>query len=220
MKYCHHFQPGRKIKGDTVKRIDFYTEPHSEQRHMLFENAHKANTLNYEDPTLVQNLIKNMRVMIKTIREHTENEDTWLHPFIAHKYEKDMILFEQDHNAQEDLLDALESSVDALEKGLGQPFDLGQKLYQSLYRFMARYLHHMEQEEALMPRLWQDFIDAELAVVVAAFLTTRRPIEAEAFLKHFKENSSPAELETFFTIIQDIYPTFEFEKIMNVYAKV
>ncbi|MGN6671416.1 MAG: hypothetical protein ACTHJ4_07775 [Candidatus Nucleicultricaceae bacterium] len=203
-----------------MQRIDFYTEPHSEQRHMLFENAHKANTINYEDPTLVQSLIKNMRVMIKTIREHAENEDTWLHPFIAHKYEKDMLLFEHDHKAQEDLLDALESSVDALEKSLGQPFDLGQKLYQSLYRFMARYLHHIEQEEALMPRLLQDFTDAELAVVVAAFLTTRHPIEAEAFLKRFKENSSTTELETFFTIIQDIYPAFEYEKIMTVYAKV
>lgn len=203
-----------------MQRIDFYSEPHTEQRCMLFENAHKAGTINYEDDSAVKILIENLRTTINTIRQHAENESRWIHPFIVKNYEKEMISLDKDHHELEALLDELEQSIESLEKALDDRATLGKKMYQSLYRFIGRYVNHMEQEESLLPSLWSTFKDAELAVVIAAFLTARHPNNAPGFLKNLKENFTQSDTKTFFEIIQNIYPPIEYEQIAQIYGRV
>ncbi|ARN84969.1 hemerythrin domain-containing protein [Candidatus Nucleicultrix amoebiphila] len=200
-----------------MPRVDFYTAPHDEQRSMLFEIAHKASTINFKDTLAVKGLMQQIENMIKELRDHAESEETWAHPFILSKFDKEVLQFEEDHQAQEAVLDEVEENVRSLQTGSMDSQDLGQKMYKSLCKFIGRYLTHLEKEEAILPLLWEAFTDAELWAVKVVYCTIKKPAEAEKLLTMLSADLNAQDLDILFTKIKDVHPPQDYEKVMALY---
>ena len=156
----------------TTGRIDFYTKVHKALRANLFEVSRQAALADYGDPQAVSALAASVKALLAKLSAHAGHESRFIHPLIAEK--TGACSFEAEHEVLEDeqkvlagLLDAAAQSPQAERRLRGLAF------YRALNLFIARYLEHLDREEATMPVLWARCSDEELAAVMARFGASR-----------------------------------------------
>lgn len=159
----------------TTGRIDFYTKVHKALRASLFEVSRQAALTDYGDPQAVSALAARVKALLARLSAHAGHEARFIHPLIAEKtgacsFEAEHEALEREQEALADLLDAVARSQQA-ERGLR-----GLAFYRALNLFIARYLEHLDREEAAMPMLWAHCSDEELGAVMARFGASR-PLE-------------------------------------------
>ena len=161
----------------TTGRIDFYTKVHKALRANLFEVSRQAALADYGDPQAVSALAASVKALLAKLSAHAGHESRFIHPLIAEK--TGACSFEAEHEVLEDeqmvlagLLDAAAQSSQAERRLRGLAF------YRALNLFIARYLEHLDREEATMPVLWARCSDEELAAVMARFGASRPLDEA------------------------------------------
>jgi hypothetical protein len=161
-------------------RIDFYTKVHKALRASLFDLSQRAATTDYRDPRALQALAEALGGLLARLSSHARHEATFIHPLLEAKAAGGGA-FDADHEALEAeqarlahmLAGASSATVDA------RPV-LGLAFYRALNAFIARYLEHLDREEAAMPVLWERCSDDELRSVMARFGTSRPLDEALA----------------------------------------
>ena len=177
----------------TASTIDFYTKVHKGLRAALFWLSQRAATTDYEADEGVATLALDLRDVLAKLSAHAEHEARFIHPLLE---EKLGAAFDEDHAAlemeQEEIRLAFRSLAQAAarERSAG-----GLAFYRLLNRFIARYLEHLEREEAAMPKLRASCTEEELFGVLARFAASRTPGEAAADLAWMLPALSPAERE-------------------------
>lgn len=159
----------------TTGRIDFYTKVHKALRASLFEASRQAAMTDYGDPQALSVLTARVKALLAKLSAHAGHEARFIHPLLAEK--AGINSFDAEHEALEGEQEAVALLLDAAahspqpERGLR-----GVAFYRALNVFIARYLEHLEREEATMPMLWARCNDEELAAVMARFGASR-PVE-------------------------------------------
>lgn len=151
-------------------RIDFYTKVHKGLRAGLFALSQRAAAADYAAPESVAALAAELRRLAARLSAHARHEERFIHPLLAEKLGASG--FDAEHAQIEALQRELESRLEALAC-CADPEPGGAAFYRTLNVFIARYLEHLEREEATMPLLWERCSDAELAEVMKRFGASR-----------------------------------------------
>jgi hemerythrin-like domain-containing protein len=162
-----------------MSRVDFYTKVHKALRASLFELSRRAAATDYGDQHAVQGIVETLRALLARLSAHARHEATFIHPLLESKTgAKD---FDAAHDAlelEQACLTRLLDAVAAAPADQRQPAGLA--FYRALNAFIARYLEHLDREEAVMPELWKRCSDEELRSVMARFGASRPLDEALA----------------------------------------
>jgi hypothetical protein len=162
-----------------MSRIDFYTKIHKALRASLFDLSRRAAATNYGDSLAVQGLASALDGLLARLSSHARHEASFIHPLFAEKtgaspFDADHEALEEDQGRLARLLQAA-FEVPAAERNIE-----GLAFYRALNAFVARYLEHLDREEAAMPMLWERCSDNELRAVMARFAASRPLDEALA----------------------------------------
>jgi hypothetical protein len=159
-------------------RIDFYTKVHKGLRAGLFRLSQQAASMDYNEPQAVGAFVAELRALLARLSTHARHEAEFIHPLLAEKLGQS---FDADHASLEVEQARLAREAERLP---GAPpaarAPAGLRVYRDLNSFIARYLAHLEEEESVMPRLWERCTDAELGGVMARFGASRSADEALA----------------------------------------
>lgn len=151
-------------------RVDLYTTIHKAQRFHMFELANAIGGTDLEAGDNAKALSARVRDIIEHLRDHAQNEETYIHP-----------LFDAVGNGATPLRhehDDLEADLERLERVLGD----GRRhdLYPAYTRFVGKYLLHLsEEEDAQRQVLWPRYDDETLESVLDRF-TAERPRDKAA----------------------------------------
>ncbi len=158
-----------------MSRVDFYTKVHKALRASLFELSRRAAATDYADRHAAQALAQALQTLLARLASHARHEAAFIHPLleqkaVAHRFDADHATLESEQAALSRLLAAV-GEAPADRRGA-----LGLHFYRALNAFIARYLEHLEHEEAAMPLLWERCSHDELRSVMARFGASR-PLE-------------------------------------------
>lgn len=164
-----------------MSRIDFYTKVHKALRTSLFNLSQEAATTDYRDPRALQALADALGGLLARLSSHARHEASFIHPLLEAKTGAVGREFDAEHEVLEEeqarlarLLAGVSST--AVDERTVQ----GLAFYRALNAFIARYLEHLDREEAVMPVLWERCSDDELRSVMARFAASRPLDEALA----------------------------------------
>lgn len=153
-------------------RADLYTLIHKAQRFHLFELANAIGCAGPQDDAGAV-LTERVRGLIEHLRDHAQNEETYIHP-----------LFERAGRGADSLRhghEELEAGLHEIEQALSQG---GGALYATYTRFLGRYLVHLsEEEDAQKQILWERYDDGALNAVLDRFKAERPREKAAADLE-------------------------------------
>jgi iron-sulfur cluster repair protein YtfE (RIC family) len=162
-----------------MSRIDFYTKVHKALRASLFDLSRRAAATDYGDSLAVQGLASALDGLLARLSSHARHEASFIHPLLAEKIGANP--FDSDHEAlEEDQARLARRLQAALEAPADERNTAGLMFYRALNAFIARYLEHLEREEAAMPVLWERCSDDELRAAMARFAASRPLDEALA----------------------------------------
>lgn len=158
-------------------RVNYYQTIHKALRRLLYLFSIE---LGCEDMGVLENVqkLQTQFLQLKTLlEEHAHHEDKYLHPFISQKLPKESIEIEKEHTEQHKHMQAIADMFTLVltQSDLQQRQQLGYQLYVLFNRFVADYIAHLDQEEAvIMPLLWQCCDnDDELMKPLQTFLASK-----------------------------------------------
>jgi iron-sulfur cluster repair protein YtfE (RIC family) len=162
-----------------MSRIDFYTKVHKALRASLFELSRRAAAADYQDRHELQALTQALDGLLTRLSAHAHHEQRFIHPLIAEK------TGDSPFDAEHERLEAEQVGLTELLAAVSQApaegrYACGLAFYRALNAFIARYLEHLDREEASMPLLWERCSDEELRSVMARFGASRPVDEALA----------------------------------------
>jgi hypothetical protein len=155
-----------------MSRIDFYTKVHKGLRAVLFDMSTQAATVDYADARASAAFALQVAEIFERLSSHAAHEERFVHPLIRSRLGH--APFDSAHRDLEDAQQALCGRLTWLDKApYEQRAELGLAFYRALNIFIADYLQHLDEEEALMPQLWARCNDAELGEVMVRFAASR-----------------------------------------------
>jgi hypothetical protein len=164
-----------------MSRIDFYTKVHKALRASLFDLSQQAATTDYRDPRALQALTEALGGLLARLSSHAKHEASFIHPLLEAKTGNGGRAFDADHGALEEKQLRLARLLAGVSTApVDRTASEGLAFYRALNAFIARYLEHLDREEALMPVLWERCSDDELRSVMARFGASRPLDEALA----------------------------------------
>jgi hypothetical protein len=95
----------------------------------------------------------------------------------------------------------------------------GQAFYRLLNRFIAHYLIHIDEEEQLMPNIWEVAVEAELKSVMIAFHTQNGVEHGQEWLTANLPTMSHDEQHLLFRTTQLIAPSPVFNAVCQLTEK-
>jgi hypothetical protein len=170
---CHHdtVDAYHSRHGDKLMRIDLYTTIHKAQRFHLFELSNAIATADLESTEAAAAIGARVRGMIEHLRDHAQNEETYIHPLFDGAGD-DAEFLRREH-------DDLDAGLEELERVLSTGRQ--QDLYAVYTRFLGKYLSHLsEEEDAQRHVLWSRYDDDTLARVLNRFKAERPRDKAAA----------------------------------------
>jgi hypothetical protein len=152
-------------------RTDFCTVVHKALRKRLFEAIVLAGASDLGDSEDRATLARKVAEVVKSLREHAEHEEGFIHPIIAEVMPEVAHTLHIEHEAHHRELDEVEH---AFEEAYGERTPAaGHRAYRTLARFTAHFLAHMEEEEVAQPSLWDSVGETRMAAAMAAFKRSR-----------------------------------------------
>ncbi len=180
-------------------RVDLYATIHKAQRFHMFE---LANAIGCAD-TATDALGERVLHIIEHLRDHAQNEETYIHP-----------LFDRVGSGAEVLRhghEELEADLQEVEHALGKGCQ--QDLYASYTQFVGKYLLHLSEEEAAQKQvLWQRYDDPALKAVLDRFKAQRPPEKAASDFEFMLPALTIPELVALFRGMQHSVPPAVFDR--------
>ena len=159
----------------SAAKFDFYTATHKGQRRRLFAFAQRVGTSDFSDPDEVDAVGEELQRISRMLRTHARHESEFIHPFLAERFPAAADFLESEHDDLENNLVELQAFYEDIQSNpcaQWQCLTFGGEFYRALQRFIARYLDHMDEEEATMVRLWHKCEPEELRTVVTRMLAS------------------------------------------------
>lgn len=177
-------------------RPDPYTWIHKGQRRLLFQAVELAGRTDFEDESERRELRSQTGAMLRHLRAHAWHEETYLRPILERHLPDLARELALEHGTLEEDIERIEAMLEAVGAGTaGSRHAQGLALYRELAAFLARYLWHLAEEEASLPRIWEAVPAAELEEALARFRASRAPEEAMGDLEAMLPALSPGERE-------------------------
>lgn len=198
--------------------VDFYNRIHKSLRRQLFLLSNTLGSADYTDAATVQAIGQRLRNLIQALREHGTHEDTLFHPPFAQRHPEDYARLTKEHQAQEPLLAGLEKQLAAFQAGPSP--DTLSALYRDVNNFIARYLVHIADEEALMPVLQKTMPHEELMGALRKLVTARTPQESLADLEGMLPALTPQERLGLLGMLKATAPAPFFDTVLSVASRV
>ena len=157
-------------------RDDLFTHIHKALRKGLFDLSVATGSTDWTVPAEVAALAEQWRPLVDLLRSHTVHEDKHILRILDAHVPDATEAATSEHRDLDDLLDDLDARFEAACAAPSAA--LGLELYRDLNRFIAAYLPHLHEEEStLMPLVWAECTDDEIAATRAAFMAELTPEE-------------------------------------------
>jgi hypothetical protein len=180
-------------------RVDLYATIHKAQRFHMFELASAIGCADMETEALAERV----RHIIEHLRDHAQNEETYIHPLFDRVGSGADVLR---HGHEE-----LEAGLQEIEHALGKGRQ--QDLYATYTRFLGKYLLHLSEEEAMQKQvLWQRYDDHALKAVLDRFKAQRPREKAAADLEFLLPALTVPELVALFLGMKHAVPPAVFDR--------
>jgi hypothetical protein len=184
-------------------RVDLYATIHKAQRFHMFELANAIGCADMGNDAPAATLAERVRHIIDHLRDHAQNEETYIHP-----------LFDRAGSGADSLRhghEELEADLQEIEHVLGEGRQ--QDLYAAYTRFIGKYLLHLsEEEDAQKQVLWQRYDDHALKAVLDRFKAERPLEKAEADFEFMLPALSIPELARLFGGMKYAAPSHVFDR--------
>jgi hypothetical protein len=176
-----------------MERDDFFTQIHKGLRKALFDVTVMAGRTDWDDGASVDALLASWRPLRALLDAHTEHEETFFFALAESKVPGSTAGRADEHLRLDELLhrvgDALETAAASRDQ------QTGLHAYRALTAFVGAYLPHLlEEETAVMPLLWAQCTDGELAACRGAFLDAMTPDVAVQSREVMLAAMSPGEI--------------------------
>ena len=182
--------------------LDLYRLIHKGIRRRLFSSIVLAGTTDVENDRERERLRTDVEDLCRLLRAHAAHEERFIHPLLKDRLPRDFEALEGDHARSEEMLAGL----------LSDPAEI----YESLTRFAADCLVHLEGEESIMPRLRAVASEEELRGILASFKASRTPAEGVADLRLILPALSAPEIADILVEIRTSAPAGAFDDILRL----
>ncbi|MCS5712187.1 hemerythrin domain-containing protein [Candidatus Berkiella aquae] len=212
-------------------RVDLYTNPHKEQREWLYHLAIQAGKIDYADNKSFGELSIKFNQLIAELHQHVRAEEAFVHPLFLAKDTQLADPLHADHESLEQMLNHLEQQMQIIqqENHAQKRNTLGLIFYRSFNRFISHYLEHMDEEERMLPFLWETYSDEQLMLCINSFkasigidealetiVTTFPKLEnhtQQRLFQGFKQNASPQRFVQFCTYLKKVLSEQHLEQL-------
>lgn len=152
--------------------VDFYTHIHKALRRKLFHVSIQTGKTDFTNNDSFMALQYEVNTLFKGLRSHTEHEEKIVHPLLQKLPQTSVEALDVEHHTEELLLNKLEANFGAIVKSQDR-IEEGLKFYQGLNHFIARYLHHLHEEEQVhLPALLKHHSKDKSVEIFDTFLTS------------------------------------------------
>ena len=204
-------------------RIDLYTQPHKNQRKMLFSLSTKVGDTDFKDAAIITEIHHDLMLVTKELRQHAFNEETFAHPLLAKKIPCSEQSFREEHTMLKKQLDHLEATYTHLQD-LGPHYKKretqGLEFYRMLNRFISTYFMHINEEEYVMQNLWEVSMETEVMGMMIAFQTYHSVEEGEKWLSDYLPAMNLEEQQLMFQTTQLLAPEKTFITMCQLSEKI
>jgi hypothetical protein len=153
-----------------------------------------------------------MRGVLEHLKDHAQNEETYIHPLFKSLGAESATHLENEHRD-------LEMEIGKIEKILNEA--RWDELYSQYTHFLGLYLTHLSEEEAAQKEiLWNRYDDQALMAVFDRFKRERSPQAAKADLELMLPALSIPELTRIFLAMKDSAPPQAFQGARELAARV
>lgn len=174
----------------TRARVDLFTDIHKALRKGLFDFSVAAGATDWDVAESVAMLASRWQPLVALLRSHTDHENNYIFRLLDGTAGAAAIP-EDDHRDLDDLLDELDDQFAVLRNTPDATATL--TWYRNLNRYIALTLEHLHVEETtVMPALWSERADPELADCRTTFLAATPPDVLHTTITLFRSALSPA----------------------------
>jgi hypothetical protein len=164
-------------------RLDIYKEVHKGLRKALFDLAFQAGSTDFTSADSLQRLKEQFDLTYNLLEVHAHSEDTFVEPLLKQCNVRMAEMLTAAHKELDATVSRLKQSLNDLNAGQADISDQGRSLYLGLTRFISEYLKHIaDEEQELMPLLWENFDDEKLMEVTGTIRANVPPAVMANFL--------------------------------------
>lgn len=165
-------------------RLDIYKEVHKGIRKALFDLAVRAGSTDFTSADSFQGLKEQFALTYNLLEVHAHSEDKYVEPLLRQCDARRAAALTATHEALDATVSRLHRSLDDLGVGQASIADQGRSVYLGLTRFISEYLGHIaDEEQELMPLLWENFDDEKLMNVTETIRANVPPPVMANFLR-------------------------------------
>ena len=149
------------------QRMEMYRPIHKAIRHLLYSTAHQIGMADFGDEGAARETLDKLDNTITMLKEHADHEERFVHPPLESRVPGITKPFDQDHGDDERVYSQLEQLAAQIRSSGGDPpTAVGNRVYSIFNSFIARYLAHLDREQAELEKALLDhFTDEELAAM-------------------------------------------------------
>ena len=202
-----------------MQRYNIFFPVHKGLRALLCETAQLLQQTNFTDVDEAADAIERVAAVISLFESHAGKEDNYVFAAI-NAYEPSVVAaFEQEHDEDHALGQALQNWVTALEyaKAPSAKQTLGEELTKSFMQFMVFNLRHMAKEEQVInPLLWRYYSDEELHGITQKIIASIPLQEASYFSKWMVRGLNNAEILGWLKGVKNSAPQPVFQSLLGI----
>jgi hypothetical protein len=155
-----------KQEASMSARFDIYREVHKGVRKALFDLAIQSGNTDFSSAEPLKRLREQFTLTKNLLEVHAHCEDTYVEPLLRQCDAPVAARFAAAHTALETTVSHLQGLLDTFDINRTDVAEHSQRFYLELTRFIGEYLQHIaDEEQQLMPLLWERFDDAALLEV-------------------------------------------------------
>lgn len=164
-------------------RLDIYKEVHKGIRKALFDLAVRAGSTDFTSADSFQGLREQFALTSNLLEVHAHSEDKYVEPLLRQCDARRADALTATHKELDATVSRLQRSLNDLDPAQIYIADQGRSLYLGLTRFISEYLAHIaDEEQELMPLLWENFDDEKLMNVTETIRANLPPPVMANFL--------------------------------------
>lgn len=215
-----------------TNRLDIYKDVHKGVRKALFDLAQLAGSTEFNSTESLVKLKEHFARAYNLLETHAHSEDTYVEPMVQECDANIAAELSTTHNKLETIIRQLQIELNNLDADQDDVIFQGREFYLGLTKFVGEYLKHIaDEEQIIMPLLWEKFDDQklmEVSVTIRAnipppvmmnFLSCMIPAmnhaERSIMLGGMKQAAPTEAFNAVCQLGQNVLPQNDWEKLQN-----
>ncbi len=197
-----------------------YSLIHKGIRARLFKFSITAGGLDYADSTRLNEFIQDLNLLVSSIRFHHTAEEKFIHPLISDRVPGGAVKLEEEHKLVEQQMVQMTTQLEGIRtktSSFERSRDLALEFYLAFNRFLAFFLHHIDDEEERVQRMLFDLCTTEeLTATFGRIMASQTPEELTENLKMIFSGASIDELTGLFAGAKALMPPAAFQGLTRL----